>query len=143
MAGMLTEAHLDSSRVYGIIFGIGLNVNLRKESLPEELKKKTTSLCMEIDGDKALDINRVGAELLLSLEQAYDRFLEGTHTFLLHQAWNALDYLYGKNVTAVFGEERLIGNASGIDEQGRILIKDTAGTLHAFSAGDVTLNTGT
>ena len=142
IAGMLTEAHLDSTRVYSIIFGIGLNVNLRKESLPEELKKQATSLLMEIAENEVLDVNRVCAELLFALEQAYTRFLEGTHTSALHQTWDSLDYLYGKNVTAIFGEERLVGTAFGIDDQGRILIKDTAGTLHAFSAGDVTLNTG-
>lgn len=140
MAGMLTEAHLDSQRVRGIIFGIGLNVNLDGKNLPEEIRARATSLRAERDGN-ALDINRVCAELLFALENAYEKFLAGTHTKTLREKWNAFDCLAGKNVTAIFAEEKLSGNACGIDEQGRILIKDTAGTLHAFSAGDVSLST--
>lgn len=138
MAGMLTEAHLDTQRVRGIIFGIGLNVNLDCENLPEEVRTHATSLRAERNGG-ALDVNRVCAELLFALENAYEKFLAGTHTKTLHEKWCAFDCLAGKTVTATFAEEKLSGIACGIDDQGRIRIKDTAGTLHAFSAGDVSL----
>lgn len=140
MAGMLTEAHLDTQRVRSIIFGIGLNVNLDRKNLPEEVRALATSLREERDGN-ALDINRVCADLLFALENAYEKFLAGTHTNALHEKWSSFDYLAGKNVAATFAGECLFGIACGIDKQGRILIKDTAGTLHAFSAGDVSLST--
>ena len=140
MAGMLTEAHLDALRVRGIIFGIGLNVNLDCKNLPEEVRALATSLRAERGGN-ALDVNRVCAELLFALENAYEKFLTGTHTKALREKWSTFDYLAGKNVTATFAEEKLSGIACGIDEKGCILIEDTAGTLHAFSAGDVSLST--
>lgn len=139
MAGMLTEAHLDTACVHGIVFGIGLNVNLDCGTLPEDVRGRATSLREELGGN-ALDVNRVCAELLFALENAYAMFLAGTHTDALHAQWQSADFLAGKKVTATFDKETLCGIACGIDAQGRILIKDAAGTLHAFAAGDVTLS---
>lgn len=134
MAGMLTEAHADAGKIRGIIFGIGLNVNLDAGLLAGG----ATSLKEELGGNE-LDINRVCAELLLAIELAYADFLAGTHTKKLAEIWRELDCLDGKRIVAVYGKEKIAGTACGIDGGGNLLIRTDAGTLHAFSAGDVTL----
>ena len=138
MAGMLTEAHITTARVHSIIFGIGLNVNLRESELPHELKNSTTSLSRERGGN-ALDVNAVCAELLLALETAYAEFLSGTHQKILAEVWKEYDCLFGQRVVATFADEEICGIADGIDEQGRIKILGDDGTTHAFSAGDVVM----
>ncbi len=42
------------------------------------------------------------------------------------------------DVTAA-GRASLAGTAEGVDEWGRLLVRDAAGQLHAVAAGDVTL----
>jgi len=37
------------------------------------------------------------------------------------------------------GRTPLAGTAEGVDEWGRLLVRDAAGQLHAVAAGDVTL----
>lgn len=138
IAGMLTEAHTDSARVHGIVFGIGLNVNLVPAALPAGLRDTVSSLCAELQRPQ-LDTNRVCADLLLAIETAYTEFLAGKHSDRLVELWEKFDCLRLRPVSAVFGEEEISGIAHGINRQGCILIKDTAGTLHAFSAGDVSL----
>lgn len=136
MAGMLTEAHVGAGKIRGIIFGIGLNVNL--DVLSEKNAFPATSLKAELGG-KQLDVNRVCAELLLAIEAAYADFVAGTHGEKLAAAWRSFDCLGGKRVVAVYGNEKIAGTACGVDTGGNLLIRTDAGTLHAFAAGDITL----
>ncbi len=138
LAGMLTEAHADSGRVRGIVFGLGLNVNLDPATLPPEVRDLATSMRSAL-GVPALDVNRVCAETLATLERAYAEFLAGTHTAALAASWKEFDLLAGQRVVAIYGEEEITGTAQGIDARGDILIRDASGTLRAFSAGDVLL----
>ncbi len=137
MAGMLTEAHADSGGVRSIIFGIGLNVNLDAEALPQAPGLRATSL--KAERGEALDINRVCAELLFALENAYADFLAGTHAEKLALLWKDADCLYGQRIVATYGNERIEGIAAGIDVGGNLLIRTDAGTLRTFSAGDISL----
>ncbi len=139
LAGMLTEAHADSERVRGIVFGLGLNVNLDPATLPPDVRDLATSMRSALGVPAPLDVNRVCAETLATLERAYAEFLAGTHTAALAAQWREFDLLAGRHVIAIYGNEEIAGTAQGIDARGDILIRDAAGTLHAFSAGDVTL----
>lgn len=139
MAGMLTEAHIDASRVRGIVFGLGLNVNLDPAALPEDVRGIAASMRSALGVSAPLDVNRVCAETLLAVERAYAEFLAGTHAAKLAARWENFDLLAGKPVVAVYGTEEIAGTACGVDARGCIRIKDTAGTVRAFSAGDVLL----
>lgn len=138
LAGMLTEAHITADGVQGIIFGLGLNINLDPADLPEGVREIATSIRHLKSGEK-INAEEVCAEVLCAVEKAYERFLSGTHTKELLEKWNELDWLAGKNVVAVYGEEEIAGRVCGIDEQGRILIQTSNGKTCAFAAGDVML----
>lgn len=139
IAGMLTEARLDSARVRSVVFGLGLNVNLDPETLPEDVRGIAASMRSALGSEKPLDVNFVCAETLSAIEAAYGKFLSGEHASALAALWRDFDMLDGKAVRAVYGNEEISGTACGIDASGRIRITDTAGTLRAFSAGDVSL----
>ncbi len=139
IAGMLTEARLDSARVRSVVFGLGLNVNLDPETLPEEVRGIAASMRSALGSEKPLDVNFVCAETLSAIEAAYEKFLSGEHASALAALWQDFDMLNGKAVRAVYGNEEISGTACGIDTSGRIKITDTTGTLRAFSAGDVSL----
>lgn len=138
LAGMLTEAHLTADGVRGIIFGLGLNVNLDPTNLPEDIRGIATSMRSLCSG-KIFDVEHVCADVLLAIENAYEKFLAGTHTAELLARWNEFDWLAGKNVVAVYGDDEIVGLACGIDEQGRIRIRTSDGKICAFAAGDVVL----
>ncbi|MGN0834463.1 MAG: biotin--[acetyl-CoA-carboxylase] ligase [Candidatus Spyradosoma sp.] len=143
LAGMLTEAHADAGRVRGVVFGLGLNVNLDPATLPPEVRGIATSMRSALGASEPLDVNRVCAETLAAVERAYADFLAGTHASALAALWPQFDLLAGRPVTAIYGNEEITGTAQGVDARGSILIRDASGALRAFSAGDVTLKKNT
>lgn len=134
MAGMLAEAHANSGSIRGIVFGVGLNVN----TIPQGTESFATSLMRE-SGEKTLDVNRVCADVLLALENAYANFLAGTHGEKLSRIWKDFDLLDGQRITGIFADERIEGTACGIDSVGNLCIQTDSGVIRKFSAGDISL----
>ena len=53
--------------------------------------------------------------------------------------WNRYDLLRGEPVTLLEAGRRHHGVASGVDDEGALLLRDARGTVHRFRAGEVTL----
>jgi BirA family biotin operon repressor/biotin-[acetyl-CoA-carboxylase] ligase len=68
VAGILAEA-----REGRVVLGIGVNVNLTAEQLPQEVDRPATSLLVETGAE--LDRAELLAELLERLERRYDAWL--------------------------------------------------------------------
>ena len=68
VAGILAEA-----REGRVVLGIGVNVNLTAEQLPQEVDRPATSLLVETGHE--LDRPELLAELLERLERRYDAWL--------------------------------------------------------------------
>jgi BirA family transcriptional regulator, biotin operon repressor / biotin---[acetyl-CoA-carboxylase] ligase len=107
------------------VLGIGLNVNLRPEELPEELRETATSVAIASGEERDLD------EVLHSLTQALDRWIEAPPAEVL-AAWRERDAIHGRHVTWAGGE----GRAAGIDDSGALLVETADGVL-ALNAGEI------
>ena len=70
MAGILAEA-----REERVVLGIGVNVNVPAEELPQEVDRPATSLLVETG--RELDRAELLAELLERLERRYDAWVSG------------------------------------------------------------------
>ena len=70
MAGILAEA-----REQRVVLGIGVNVNVPDEKLPQEVDRPATSLLVETG--RELDRAELLAELLERLERRYDDWVSG------------------------------------------------------------------
>lgn len=70
MAGILAEA-----REQRVVLGIGVNVNVPAEELPQEVDRPATSLLVETG--RELDRAELLAELLERLERRYDDWVSG------------------------------------------------------------------
>jgi len=136
-AGMLTEARMDADRIHTIIFGIGLNVNANPNGFPAELRKQATSL--HAIGGAEQPLNDVAARVLRAVELAYEGCIQSNAGERLIDAWRPLDALAGQTVTAETHGTTLSGTASGIDENGALLLQTPEGARRAIRAGDVTL----
>jgi BirA family biotin operon repressor/biotin-[acetyl-CoA-carboxylase] ligase len=68
VAGILAEA-----REGRVVLGIGVNVNLPREQLPQEVDRPATSLLVE--SGREFDRAELLAELLERLERRYDAWL--------------------------------------------------------------------
>jgi len=119
LAGILVEGRPQEGWA---VLGIGINVAVRAEDLPEELRDTAATL-----GRSPADVEDALGALLGALEQ---RRGEAAATTLA--AYRALDALTGREIRWAGGE----GVAEGIADDGNLLVR-TAGGVVAVAAGEV------
>jgi len=135
--GMLTEARIDSDQVHDLVFGLGLNLNARAEDLPRDLRATAISLA-EAAG-APVDVNRFAAALITRVFSAYSRFVENDYRAKFAELWARFDVLRGQPVTVTQGTQVVTGTATGIDDEGSLIVRTSAGKTERFRAGEVTL----
>jgi BirA family biotin operon repressor/biotin-[acetyl-CoA-carboxylase] ligase len=72
VAGILAEA-----REERIVLGVGVNVNVAEDELPQEVERPATSLLVETGGE--VDRAALLVELLERLERRYDEWVSAAH----------------------------------------------------------------
>jgi BirA family biotin operon repressor/biotin-[acetyl-CoA-carboxylase] ligase len=130
LAGILTEV---AAAQRFIVVGIGLNVTLRDDEVPDA---NATSLCGL--GVETPDRNQLVMALLGELGTRFSRWREanGADAGLIAD-YRERSVTIGSRVRAILpGGGEVLGVARSIDEQGRLHIDSDAGTV-AVSAGDV------
>ena len=137
IGGMLTEARIDADQIRDLVFGLGLNVNGSPAALPRELAPHATSLAACLG--QPLDLNRLTAALVGRVLLAYNHFVEGGYQDQFADLWNRYDLLRGRTISLLQGTRRFTGVATGIDDEGSLLIRTDAGRPLRFRAGEVTL----
>ena len=131
LAGILIEARLQEDWA---VLGIGLNVAVRLEDLPQELRPgagaRAAGLPAATLGRTREQLEPTLHALLAALEQ---RAGEDPQTTLT--AWRSRDALRGREVSWSDGR----GVAAGLDGDGRLLVEREDGARIALSAGEVHL----
>jgi BirA family biotin operon repressor/biotin-[acetyl-CoA-carboxylase] ligase len=138
VGGMLTEARIDAEEVHDLVFGLGLNLNGRAADLPKDLQKSATSLA-EAAGTP-VDVNRFAAALIGRVLTACNRFVEDDYRDKFAELWQRFDVLRGQPVSVTQGTRTITGTATGIDAEGSLIVRTTAGRSERFRAGEVTLS---
>lgn len=137
VAGVLTEARVDSESVRQLVVGIGLNVNAGPVTLRKVQDRKAQSL-KGIAGGR-LDLNRVGAAVMDGVLDGYAQFVRGDFKEVFRSGWPERDILRGKSVAVEFQGSRVEGVAEGIGHEGELLVRGSDGTLRGITAGDATV----
>ncbi|HEY4245212.1 MAG TPA: biotin--[acetyl-CoA-carboxylase] ligase [Lacunisphaera sp.] len=135
--GMLTEARIDADQIRELVFGLGLNLNVRTADLPVELQRSATSLA-DASGE-SVDINKFAAALIGRVLSAFTQFVEGSYQEKFEELWLRYDVLRGQTVSVSQGTRILSGTATGIDKEGSLLVRLESGRTERFRAGEVTL----
>ncbi len=129
VAGILTE-RIETPSGPAVVVGIGLNVGMTREELPHD---GATSLAVH---GLAVDRTDLLSALLERLRVEYDAFERGGLT-ALRAAYAGACATVGREVRVELPTGRtLAGEATGIDEGGRLLVSGPAGVV-PVSAGDV------
>jgi BirA family biotin operon repressor/biotin-[acetyl-CoA-carboxylase] ligase len=135
--GMLTEARVDADQIRDLVFGVGLNLNARAADLPPDLQR--TAISLADAADAPIDLNRFAAALIGRVVVAYEAFLEGRHRDKFADLWKRYDVLRGRPVTVTQGTRTVAGTATGIDDEGSLIVRLASGRTERFRAGEVTL----
>jgi BirA family transcriptional regulator, biotin operon repressor / biotin---[acetyl-CoA-carboxylase] ligase len=124
LAGILVEGRPQHGWA---ALGIGVNVAVDLEDLPAELRSGAATLSR----DRA-EIEPLLVELLAALERRL-----GDPRAQTLDAWRARDALYGHEIAWSDGH----GRATGIDDDGRLLVELPGGSRTTLAAGEVHLQT--
>jgi BirA family biotin operon repressor/biotin-[acetyl-CoA-carboxylase] ligase len=134
--GIIAEAVTDrAQRLDAVLLGIGLNLNLALDDVPEELRERAISVF--IATGHRCDRVAVANSLFTRLNIRYDETV--TKGFAaVRPAWERYSGLTGKRVTVVDAGTREEGTVKGIDTDGALLLQTPSG-VRRIIAGDVTL----
>jgi len=129
LAGILAEGRPQEGWA---ILGIGLNVAVRPEEMPAELRERTATM-----GRPSREIEPTLHRLLDALQRRLTEEQGATLT-----AWRALDALRGREIAwgahGPVGEEQR-GRAEGVDGTGRLIVALPGGGRTTLAAGEVHL----
>ncbi|MEA2451318.1 MAG: BirA family transcriptional regulator [Actinomycetota bacterium] len=132
LAGMLVESTMMGSTIDAAICGIGINVHLQNEEIPEELVDRATSIAIELQRTgtgtappRALLLSRVVSEI-----EARYAGMTGDTGLLLAEA---------TEMSAVLGHDVVIRAADGSTIEGRAEGFDPHGALRISSNGKETV----
>lgn len=136
LSGILAEMSAEPDQLHFVIMGMGINANMEREAFPDELRSLATSLKMEMR--KRVNRVEVLCKVLEKLEKYYFQLLEkGPSTILA--AWKSFPNMLGKPVKVTTLEGNYEGVATGLDDEGALLIMDKTGEERKLFAGDVLL----
>ncbi|MFG1952227.1 biotin--[acetyl-CoA-carboxylase] ligase [Micromonospora sp. NPDC048830] len=140
-AGILAEAAPGPSpaQAPAIVLGIGLNVTLRADELPEN-PTGLPATSLQLAGAATTDRDPLLRALLRSLADWYDRWRSAggdAQASGLREAYLAACATVGRPVRVLLpGGDELTGTAVGVDPDGQLLV-DTPAGRRTLAAGDV------
>lgn len=128
LGGILTEVVAQGGRLRGGVVGVGINVS--QESFPEGIRDRASSLLIET----GCVFRRV--EILAALLRRVALRYEGDFAEI-REAWEWRCESLGKVVRARQGGNTVEGYASGLDEDGLLLLRTEAGAVVPLIAGEL------
>jgi BirA family biotin operon repressor/biotin-[acetyl-CoA-carboxylase] ligase len=140
-SGINLHVHTDGGRVVFAVLGVGVNVNLRADEVPEELRAIATSLA--IAGGKSLDRVGFAEQLLAQLEREIDLIRDDDFPAVLERFRKSFRMAGARVRIGGPGVAReVIGTVLGVDGEGALLLRPLDGgpeSVERVLAGDVTI----
>ncbi len=136
VSGLLAEVVELADGGMGAVVGIGLNVSQARAELPVP---GATSLALE--GSATTDRDTVLRSVLRAVGDRYAAWVAAAGDpgrSGIGAAYREACSTIGREVRIELpGRRRLLGTADGVDDDGRLLVRDAAGSAHPLAAADV------
>jgi BirA family biotin operon repressor/biotin-[acetyl-CoA-carboxylase] ligase len=136
IAGILTEISTEMDRIDHVVVGVGVNVNMPRASLPEELRETATSVLIET-GMHCARVRLVQA--FLEQFETYYRTLQDEGFEPIRKRWKELSDIIGRRISVEMIGKVQTGRAVDVDTDGVLVLEDEQGGLQRIASGDVTI----
>ena len=137
VCGILVETNTTGETLNFSVVGIGINGNFDvEEAFPEELRKVATSLEKEIG--KKVNLEQLFRSILERLEDICDLLLKEGSVEVLRK-WKRYAGFLGCRVEVKSDDDRWIGLALDVDDDGSLVVRLRDGEVMHFFAGDVSI----
>jgi BirA family biotin operon repressor/biotin-[acetyl-CoA-carboxylase] ligase len=135
IAGLLLEVRGEAEGPVKTVLGVGLNLDM-SWAMRQNIDQPFTDVKHHLNGPLPSRTTLV-ASLVTRLYRAIEEYkLKGLSYFLKH--WERFDSYLGQNIVIASASSQYYGRYIGLDEQGRLLLKNDVG-IKAYSAGEVSL----
>lgn len=134
VCGILTEMSAELDLINWVVVGIGINVDIKKQEFPEDIREKTTSL------KEALrkEISRVRlVQIFLKEFERYYELLKKKEISLILKEWKSYSHTLGKKIKINIGENIVTGEAIDVNEKGELILKKKDGELIEIISGTI------
>jgi len=132
--GSLTENLISGKRVHSII-GIGINLNIKKEDFPEEIRDCSTSL--EIIKNKSIDKEKIFKSLINNILLYTGILVKGQDEKLVEDFIKHLKHKEGEYIRFHSSGKTVKGKFRGINKKGGILVETEAGVVIDHYSGEI------
>jgi len=136
VSGILTEMNAEQERINYVVIGIGINVNMKREDFPVDLRVPATSLA-ECLG-KRVDRMNLLLMLIRILEQDYDELKKDGIMSIFNRWRKGCDILNRRIKVSLPGEE-ITGVAEDLTPEGGLMVRLDCGGKRVIYAGDVSI----
>ena len=133
ISGILAESYMENNQIKAVILGLGLNVNLKQQTI-DKIDQKATSLFV-------LKGQNYNPEILINkicdlFFENYDFFTEKGFDFIKQDYIKRCDFL-GKHITISENSEKKQYFAKAIDDNGLLAVTDDFNNESKIITGDV------
>jgi BirA family biotin operon repressor/biotin-[acetyl-CoA-carboxylase] ligase len=136
VAGLLNELNAETEQIHYLVLGIGVNLNMTADQFPADLRCPATSLLL--DAGETVSRLKFTQALLQSLDQLYTSYLsEGFAP--LKEEWERRCNVMNQWVEVDYQSHQQVGQVSGVDDTGALLLSLAGGVTQRVLAGDVRL----
>jgi BirA family biotin operon repressor/biotin-[acetyl-CoA-carboxylase] ligase len=135
ICGILTEISANMDGVEYIVCGIGVNVNLTADDVPEELIPVATSVLIEKGAEAPR--TKLLADVLTVFSGYYEKFMQSGVQALI-QEYTQLSVLHGRQLTLITPNGQETGVFAGFDEHAALLMQTDSG-VKRYIAGEISL----
>lgn len=135
ISGILSEAHSENSAINGLALGIGVNLNLKYETILK-INQKATSLNMILG--KEVCVDEFSKKLLDSFFGSYDEFIKSGFSIIKEDYVSRCSFL-GQKIKVSSLDTESFYVAKNINEDGTLTVIDNQNTEKTVTAGDLTV----
>ena len=138
VAGILTECDISDGKDPLVALGIGINLTTQRWQFPQEVQFRASSLLLM--SGKVVAKGRMLQALLPRIDQMVNRLERADFAGILDE-WRAKDATLGQWLTwlAISGQT-VHGVSLGPDQEGQLVVRDSAGECHHVISGDIELD---
>jgi len=135
VCGILAEMNTTDETINFVVVGVGVNANFDVEtSFPKQLRNTATSLENELG--KKVDLEELFKALLERLERIYALYIKRGFSSVL-VAWKKHAGFLNHQVEVTCQNEKLVGLALDIDDNGALVLKLDNGVIRKVLVGDL------
>lgn len=133
VSGILAESYMEDNRIKGVVLGLGLNVNLKKETI-DNIDQKAVSL--SVLKNKEFDVEKVLRSICDTFFNDYDKFVNAGFSFIKDEYIQKCSFL-GKKIFIREAGEKKQYFAKNIDDEGFLTVIDEFNNEGKIITGDV------